>query len=133
MFLDRNKMQSLAMLRILKPGLPGREKRQAKAESRLEHGERTPAAPALRQPVAAQENVPHLRRTALGAVIDVAVGFRVRRAVRRERGTCGNQWRGRAHVAHAAASILTSRCGFGSTMLRLRQASRIAWCNSAPT
>jgi len=93
MLLHGNEMQPLAALRIVAPGLPGREERQPEAEAGLEHGEQAPAAPAPGKPVAVQEHVPRLRDAAVGAVVHVAVGCAERRAVR---GECE---RGRNHGA----------------------------------
>jgi hypothetical protein len=81
MFFDRNEMQPLAARRILAPGAPGGEEAQPEAESGFQDRERAPALPAPRQAVALQENVLRLREAALGAVIDVAEFFGIRRAV----------------------------------------------------
>ena len=77
----RDEVQARAAARVLAPGLPRGEKGEAEAEARLEDGEARRARPALRQAVAAQEDVLRLREAALRAVVEVAVVGRERRAV----------------------------------------------------
>ncbi len=101
MLLDRHEMKPLAALRIGAPGLPGREEIEPETEAGLEDDEAAAAAPALRQPVALQEDVPRLPEAAAGAVLDVAEGLRPRRAVVGEGGAGGCQDRG----AHAPVCV----------------------------
>jgi len=120
--LDRDEMQPLAALRVFAPGKPGSEEVQAETEAGLEDREDAPALPALRQPVAAEKNVPSLPRPAFRAVVDVAKFLGTRRAVRRESEPRGNDAVGSGSYA-LPSSIRTSRCGIGITMPRARNAS----------
>jgi len=70
---------------------------ETEAEAGLEDRETARVSPARGQPVAAEKHVARLRRAALGAVVDVAVGLRIRRAVGGE-GKAGRDERG-AHPA----------------------------------
>jgi hypothetical protein len=91
MLLHRDVVQARAALRILAPGLPGGEERQAEAETGFQHREAARAGPARGQAVAAEEHVARLRRAALRSVVDIAVGLRVRRAVGGEGEAGGGQ------------------------------------------
>src|SRR5690349_14318681 len=126
MLLHRHEMQPLAALRILAPGLQCREEIDAEAEAGLEDRECAPAAPALGQAVAAEENVPRLLGPALGAVIDVTELRRIRRAFGRERKPRRHQGCRHAGSQASAGSTRTSRSGLGKAMSRARNASRIA-------
>src|SRR5688572_6025193 len=102
MLLDRNEMQPRASLRVLQPCLPGREERQAETEAGFEEGERAPASPAAGETVAGEEHVLRLRDAAFGAVIDVVIGRRERRAVAAE-GELRRNERGRSQMPHRAS------------------------------
>ena len=81
MLLRRHEMQPLAARRIGAPRGPGHQKIDAHAEAGLEHGESAAALPSLGQRIAAQKYVASLFETADGAVINVVVERRKRRAV----------------------------------------------------
>ncbi len=83
-FLDGNEMQPAAALRVGAPGLPGGEEIQPEAEAGFENDEALPALPARRQIVAAEKDVPRLRRPAGGGVVDIAVSGGKRGAIRIE-------------------------------------------------
>src|SRR5688500_4671980 len=102
MLLDRNKMQPPAALRVLQPRLPRREEGEAEAKAGFEDGECAPPAPARGQAVAGEEHVLRLRNAAFGAVIDVVIGRRERRAVGGESKLRGNE-RGRSQLPHRAS------------------------------
>src|SRR5258706_292413 len=76
------------------PGAPGGEEGQAETETGFEDREQAPPAPASGQAVALQEHVLRLGEAAFSAVIHVAVGFRIRRAVGCEGKRCGNKRHG---------------------------------------
>ena len=90
-------MQAPAARRILAPRAPGGEERKPETEAGFEDREGALPPPAGGQAVALQEHVPRLREAAFGAVIHVAVGFRIRCATGREGEADGNQ--GSAHPA----------------------------------
>ena len=71
--LDRDEDQLRAALRVVAPGLPGREEVVAQAEAGFQHDEALAALPAPRQFVAAEEDMARLRQRAGARVIDVLV------------------------------------------------------------
>ena len=81
MLLDRDVVQARAALRIAPPRLPGGEEVESEAETGLEDDEALAPGPARREGVAAEEYIARLRRPASRAVVDVAVGRGVGRAV----------------------------------------------------
>src|SRR5438477_13102455 len=81
MLLERDEVQAAAARRIVLPCPPGDEEVQPEAEPRLEDDEALAMRPARRQLVSRQEHLTRLLRTAARAVVDVAVGRRIRRLV----------------------------------------------------
>ena len=77
----RDEMQPPAAVRIFLPRAPSDEEVQPEAEPRLEDDVALAPRPARGQLVAGEEHMPRLRRPAARAVIDVAVGRRIRRVV----------------------------------------------------
>src|SRR5258706_12663451 len=90
LFFHREKMQRDFRPVGLPPCLPCREKIKPCSEPGLDDGETAGLAPASRQIVAVQENMPGLREGALGRRIDVVERRGVKRAVSIERSRCGN-------------------------------------------
>src|SRR5436853_1270024 len=91
MLFHRDEVQPAAARRVAPPGLPGGEEIEAEAEAGLEDHEALAAAPALRQAIAGEEDVPGLLRPPGGAVIHVAELLRPGRAVGGELEPCRNQ------------------------------------------
>src|SRR5204862_8306081 len=63
------------------PCAPGYEEVETEAEARFEDDEAPPLRPSLGEAVAGKEHMLRLRRPAARAVVDVAVGRRIRRLV----------------------------------------------------
>ena len=80
MSLDADKVQARARARVTLPGVPRGEEVEPDAEASLKHNEVVTARPASRQPVAAEEHVPGLRKATLSGVVHVPVARRVWRA-----------------------------------------------------
>src|SRR5687768_13595427 len=102
MLLNRSEMQPRTALGVLQPRLPRREEGEAEAKAGFEDGECAPPAPARGQAVAGEEHVLRLRNAAFGAVINVVVGRRERRAVAGE-GELRRNERGRSQLRHRAS------------------------------
>src|SRR5207237_10737451 len=79
--LHRDAMQQAAAVRVILPGAPGDQEVETEAESRLEDDVALAPRPARREFVPRQEYMLRLRRPAIRAVVDVAVGRRIWRAV----------------------------------------------------
>ena len=94
-FFERNEVQPTAAARVAPPGLPGGEEIQAEAKSGFENDEALPVLPTLRQAIATEKDVPRLRRTALGRVVNVAEDGRKGGAGRCEFEASGLQGHGR--------------------------------------
>ena len=84
MSLDADKVQARAGAGVTLPGVPCGKEVEPDAEAGLEHDEVLAAGPAIRQPVAAEEYVPGLRKATLGRVVHVLVARRVWRAAHAE-------------------------------------------------
>ena len=83
-FFAGNEMQAAAALRVVAPGLPGGQEIEAETEAGFENDEAVAPLPAGGQVVAGEKDMAGLGRAAGGRVVDVAVGDREGRAVRRE-------------------------------------------------
>ena len=108
--LDREEVQAVRALRIFLPRFPGREEVVAETEAGLEHDEPLATAPAPRQAVAGEEDVPCLGQGALPRVVDVAELGRARQPVGIPLEPAGDDGNG----LHASA---------GSASMRRRSAS----------
>src|SRR5262249_55177129 len=73
MLFDRHEMQPPRAQTIGAPRVPGRKKIQPQAETGLDDGIDTRSGPARGKLVAAEEYVPRLAGTGIGAVIDITV------------------------------------------------------------
>ena len=100
MLFDCHIVQPCGARRIITPGLPGGEKVDADTEAGFNDGEDGPAGPARRQIIAAEKHMPRLTGARISAVIDVAIGRRVRRA----RGIEGK--RGGFECDHCSCNVL---------------------------
>ena len=84
MFLEGDKMQVAAALRVGLPGLPGSQEVEAESKAGFKDDEAILALPALRQLVAVKKDMARLRRATVGRVIDVVEACGVRLADRIE-------------------------------------------------
>ena len=94
-FFERNEVQPTAAARVAPPGLPGGEEIQAEAKAGFENDEALPVLPTLRQAIATEKDVPRLRRTAMGRVVNVFEDSRKGGASRCEFEASGLQGHGR--------------------------------------
>ena len=102
--LDRDEIQAFAAPHVTAPGVPRGEEVVAQAEARLEDDEALTPTPALRQLVAAQEDMLGLRKSPAQGVIAVAV-------LRRERHPIGveRELRGDDRIRLHARSVGSTR------------------------
>ena len=73
-FFQRDKMQTLAALRVIAPGLSGGKKIQPKTKAGFEDDKAVLALPAFRQAIAPEKNMAGLVGCAISRVIHVVVG-----------------------------------------------------------
>ena len=107
--LHRDVMQPAAAVRVILPGAPGDEEVETEPESRLEDDVALAPRPARREFVPRQEYMLRLRRPAIRAVVDVAVGRRIRRAIAQLIGSrydrCRHEFRSRVVIILARRRV----------------------------
>ena len=117
--LDRDEVQPGRALRIVPPGLPGRQEVVAEAEAGLEHDELLATAPARRQRVAGEEDLAGLGQGALARVVEVAELGRARQPVGIALEPAGDDRPG-LHAAAGSASMRRRRPRAGGRARQVR-------------
>lgn len=87
MFFEGDEVQAVAALRVVAPGLPGRQEIQAGAKAGFDDDEAFASAPAgsrtpfLQQPVATEKDMTSLPQAAISGMVDIAVIHRPGRTI----------------------------------------------------